>query len=104
MRMSTLFLLATAFILFGTAAHAVISGGGAPGTNFACDVNTHSCSCDGVLEGADCQAMLKNCKGGVDPNCFHGTKGAWCECSMSLKADPKKLPTLKTPPVQKSPN
>jgi hypothetical protein len=101
MRIGTLF-LAAAFVVCGTAAHALISGGGPAGTNFSCDVNKSSCSCDGVLEGADCQAMLKNCKGGVNPNCFHGTGGAWCECSMSKAAAPKgKLPQkLPTAPAQ----
>jgi hypothetical protein len=43
----------------GTAQAAQNRGGA--GFGFSCDVNTKKCTCSGIWEGADCQAMKKNC-------------------------------------------
>jgi hypothetical protein len=97
--------VAGAFVLFATAAYALISGGGPSGTNFSCDVNTQKCECSGVLEGADCQAMLKNCKDGKTSSCHDEPGDKWCRCTMSMTGQPKgKVPLpgkVPTPPAQR---
>ena len=86
-------LSAVIFGVFVTPAHAVLDGGGPSGTNFSYDVNTATCVCSGVLEGADCQAMLKNCK-----NCTaacHDDPRRECVCGMRTevpKLRPEKVP------------
>lgn len=83
------------------------SNSGRPGLSFSCDVNTKKCTCSGIWEGADCQAMKKNCD---------MTKPNFCtilppyECSCTLAAKATKRPNLgvrpTTPPttVQGKPN
>jgi hypothetical protein len=78
-------------------------GTGGSGLGFSCDVNNQSCSCDGVLEGADCQAMLKNCKAGSWA-CIEAPPPAYCTCTMAARQPfpsrriiPPSAPTLMTP-------
>jgi hypothetical protein len=68
-------------------AHAASRGTGGGGLGFSCDVNNQSCSCDGVLEGADCQAMLKNCKAGSWA-CIESPPPAYCTCTMASRQAP----------------
>lgn len=52
-----------ALVLLGgvQTASAADNGAFSHGTNFSCDVNTRQCTCSGIWEGADCQAMARNC-------------------------------------------
>lgn len=78
-------------------------GTGGSGLGFSCDVNNQTCSCDGVLEGADCQAMLKNCKAG-SWICIESPPPAYCSCTLAARQPlpgrrvvPQTAPTLMTP-------
>lgn len=101
-------LIGALLILAGswTAARAVSGstpggGGGAPGTNFTCDVNKGTCKCDGVWEGADCRAMAKNCRGGSQAS--HAChEDQWCICQMYKTGGPAdKSGKLQTPPHER---
>lgn len=48
-----------------TIAHAASSQRSPGGLDFSCNINTKKCYCEGVPEGADCQAMKKNCSGAI---------------------------------------
>ena len=54
------------------------------GMGFQCDVNTKRCTCSGIWDGADCEAMKKNCKDKINPAGCNASEG-WCICVMALK-------------------
>ena len=54
--------LAVLAVNSATQAIAAPRGGGASSLNFSCDVIEAKCTCKGSQRGADCQAMLKNCR------------------------------------------
>jgi hypothetical protein len=70
------------FILSATAQAASNLGSG--GLGFSCDVNTRKCTCSGVWDGADCEAMKKNCKDKTTPAGCNASEG-WCICNMAIK-------------------
>jgi hypothetical protein len=76
----------------------LFSGAAVSAAMFSCDVNRRECTCEGVWEGADCQAMKKNCKAGRDPaqGCWPGFGAAGCRCTMAMTKP--KVP--RRPPVQ----
>ena len=71
------------------------TGGGAPGTNFTCDVQSRQCWCKGYWGSADCQAMSKNCKDGTPVHC----REAGCTCTLATRNAPKQ----KGPDLRKIP-
>lgn len=75
-------LLAAACMLFGGITPALSAPRSISGLSFSCDVNTTKCRCEGTLEGADCQAMLKNCKGGTYDICMESPE-MYCICTMA---------------------
>jgi hypothetical protein len=79
---------AEAFVVFATAAQALISGGGPSDTNFSCDVEQMR-ECSGILEGADCQAMLENRKDGTAACHDKPGEPKWCVCRMFVTGGPK---------------
>lgn len=95
-RVKTLF-LAAVLAVSATAAYAAVSQGGSTGANFSCDVNTGDCSCTGAWEGADCQAMKKNCKEPKNYNC-NSTPPLGCSCSMFPSRTDSKKPTIERAP------
>lgn len=66
------------------------------GLNFSCDVNTRQCECSGVPEGADCQAMLKNCKNKDWEVCYSDTNKCYCTMA-STKAPVRKFSPVSPP-------
>jgi hypothetical protein len=103
MNVKTLF-LATALAMVASAVYAVNDGGvGTGGTNFSCDVNTGGCKCEGVEAGADCQAMLKNCKDKKMGACHDEPGDRWCVCNMYRSATPTPKPgKVQTAPLQRN--
>lgn len=75
-----MFLLIAAFAIAATAAQVLTGQGGGGGAGFSCDVNNLRCSCTGKEDGADCQAMKKNCKGPL------ACDSSECVCVMAMKA------------------
>jgi hypothetical protein len=59
--------------------NAASTGLGGTSTGFICDINTRTCKCDGIWEGADCQAMKKNCRYDDWEQCLGDS---WCKCTM----------------------
>lgn len=85
----------------GTVNAAQIGVGGS-GLNFSCDVNKRQCECTGVEEGADCQAMKKNC-GENRLNCFKDLKYQdICICTMARLA-PKQQNIIVAPELKVAP-
>lgn len=82
-------LLFLAASMAGHAALALTSGGQGSGNSFSCDVNTRQCTCSGIWEGADCQAMANNCNltGPVRHWCSGVPGGVQtCTCTMLFTA------------------
>ena len=73
-----------ALVVAPATAQAAMNQGG--GLGFSCDVNTTVCDCTGSWEGADCQAMSKNCDftGTIHKAC--GATG--CRCWMKPAGTP----------------
>ena len=90
-------LLAAACLLFGGVAPVLGAPKTTSGLSFSCDVNTTKCRCEGTLEGADCQAMLKNCKGGTYDICMESPE-MYCVCTMARATlrSPRFSPTSPT--------
>lgn len=82
--MNRLFLVITVILAISTTgAHSAINQGGSTNTSFSCDVNTMQCKCAGILEGADCKAMIKNCSKPLDVECNELVAEPWCSCRMA---------------------
>jgi len=88
---------------FGATAIALPIGQG--GSSFSCDVNTKTCTCTGVPEGADCTAMRKNCAntctGGQCTIFKCALDHSSCECTMALK---RVNPIIRAPTVNHAPS
>jgi hypothetical protein len=89
------FMFATALSLNPAGAATKQTGGG---LGFTCDVNTKQCKCEGTWEGADCQAMKKNCAGDSPISC---RLNKWCICNLMIRVKPNsRLPLA---PLNKKP-
>lgn len=71
------------------------------GLSFTCDVNTTKCRCEGDWEGADCQAMKKNCKGDIYDICLESPE-QYCTCTMASVRAPIRNFTPISPPTSLS--
>lgn len=60
-----MFWVLTALLASIAIAQAASSQRSPGGLDFSCNINTKKCYCEGVPEGADCQAMKKNCSGAI---------------------------------------
>lgn len=74
--------------------------------SFNCDVNTRKCKCDGIWEGADCQAMKKNCDLTKPTACtIEPPHECSCTLAKTIKRPKKDVrPTIPAPAVQRNPN
>lgn len=82
-------------ILASIAAALAARNQGGSGLGFSCDVNTRKCVCDGIWEGADCQAMKKNCDL-TKPTACTINPPYECSCAMA-KASPRPKVKIQTP-------
>lgn len=87
------------------AAHAATNRG-PRGLGFSCDVNTRECKCDGKWEGADCEAMKKNCDLTKIYVCaIEPPYGCTCTMAKAIKRPKASVrPTVPPATIQGKPN
>lgn len=81
-------LIAALAILVSIAGVHAASNIGGPRLGFNCDVNTRKCTCEGIWEGADCQAMKKNCDLTKPTFCSINPPHE-CSCTLAKTTGPK---------------